>query len=125
MRSESDLLDRYYTNPLGRNSGSVWQVEPTVYRSGHTATFPLELVRRMLMVSCRENSLVLDIFGGAGTTALAALQLGHRAISIEINPAYTKEAKRRIATELGGERGTVAAELWHSLDDCQSTDHLA
>src|ERR1019366_1246412 len=110
MRSENDILDRYYTNPLGRNSGSMWQVEPTVYRNGHTATFPLELVRRMLMVSCRENSLVLDIFGGAGTTALAALQLGHRAISIEINPAYTKEARERIAAELGQEEEVLAAD---------------
>jgi DNA modification methylase len=110
MRSENDLLDRYYTNPLGRNSGSIWQVERTVYRNGHTATFPLQLVQRMLMVSCRENSLVLDIFGGAGTTALAALQLGHRAISIEINPAYTREAQQRITAALGEEDDAMAAE---------------
>jgi site-specific DNA-methyltransferase (cytosine-N4-specific) len=110
MRSKNDFLDRYYTNPLGRNGGSMWQVEPTVYRNGHAATFPLELVQRMLMVSCRENSLVLDIFGGAGTTALAALKLGHRAISIEINPAYTKEAQERTATEEGMGEDVMAAE---------------
>jgi DNA modification methylase len=40
---------------------------------------------------------VLDCFGGAGTTALVALQLGHRAISIDINPAHTREARQRIA----------------------------
>jgi DNA modification methylase len=101
FRGENDIIDRYYTNPLGRNSGSIWEVEPPIYRNGHTATFPLQLVQQMLLVSCRENSLVLDMFGGAGTTALVALQLGHRAISIEINPAYTKEARNRIATELG------------------------
>lgn len=110
MRSDSDLIDRYYTNPLGRNSGSIWQVEPTFYRNGHSATFPLELVQRILTVSCRENSLVLDIFGGAGTTALAALQLGYRAISVEINPAYTAEAKQRIAAEFSGEGDQMAAE---------------
>jgi DNA modification methylase len=71
------------------------------------------LVRRFLLASCPENSVVLDPFGGAGTTALVALQLGRRAISIEINPAYTKGVRQRVAAELGnldeGSR-TVAAE---------------
>ena len=56
---------------------------------------------------------MLDCFGGAGTTALAALQLGHRAISIDINPVYTEEARQRIATELqgrGNEPDTLAAD---------------
>jgi hypothetical protein len=35
-------------------------------------------------------------FGGAGTTALVALQLGHSAISIDGHGAYTAEARRRI-----------------------------
>ena len=39
----------------------------------------------------------MDVFGGAGTTALVALQLGHRAITIDINPAYTDEARARMA----------------------------
>ena len=49
----------------------------------------------------------------AETTALVALQLGHRAICIEISPAYTKEARQRIAGEFGNlDEGslTVAAE---------------
>jgi len=39
----------------------------------------------------------MDIFGGAGTTALVALELGHRAITIDINPRYTQEARTRLA----------------------------
>lgn len=88
----------------------MWNVEPTVYRNGHAATFSLQLVQRMLLVSCRENSLVLDMFSGARTIALAALQLSHRAISIDINPAYTKEARERIATEFDGLEEVLAAE---------------
>src|SRR5580700_10103252 len=84
----------------GRNAGSVWEITPSSYQGSHAATMPEELVRRCLSVSCPENALVLDCFGGAGTTALVALQLGHRAISIELNPAYTKEAHHRIAVEL-------------------------
>jgi DNA modification methylase len=51
----------------------------------------------MIECSCDENSLVLDPFGGAGTTSLVALQLGHRAITIDVHEPYTQEAKRRLA----------------------------
>jgi DNA modification methylase len=90
-----------YQNPMGRNSGSVWEITPSSYRGDHPATMPLELVRRMLLVSCPDKGTVMDVFGGAGTTALVALQLGYRAISIEINEPYTKEAQQRIAFQIG------------------------
>ena len=51
----------------------------------------------MIECSCDDDSLVMDVFGGAGTTALVAVQLGHRAITIDINPAYTDEARARMA----------------------------
>jgi hypothetical protein len=77
--------------------GSVWQIQRGNYQGAHTATFPPELVRRMSVSSCDDNSVVLDVFGGAGTTALVALQLGHRAITIDINADYTREARERLA----------------------------
>jgi len=95
---EPPRTERVWNNPMGRNSGSVWTIEPANhYFGGHTATMPEELVRKCLRVSCPENGLVLDCFSGAGTTALVATDLGHRAISIDINPAYTKEARQRLA----------------------------
>jgi DNA modification methylase len=110
MRKDGHRAERVWPNPMGRNSGSVWTIMPSSYRGTHGAVMPEELARRCIMVSCSENSLVLDMFGGAGTTALVALQLGHRAISIEINPAYIKEAEQRIATELDAAEDMVAAE---------------
>jgi DNA modification methylase len=85
---------------MGRNSGSVWHIPPSRYRGRHDATFPPELVRRMLAVSCDDletDVVVLDPYGGAGTTALVALQHGYRAISIDIDPAATDEARERLA----------------------------
>jgi DNA modification methylase len=43
---------------------------------------------------------VLDPFGGSGTTALVANQLGRDAILIELNPDYARMAERRIGKEL-------------------------
>ena len=113
MRKDDTRTERVWSNPMGRNSGSVWTIMPSSYRGSHGAVMPEEIARRCIMVSCPENGVVLDCFGGAGTTALAALRLGHRAISIDINPAYTKEARRRIEAEMndgGLDRQMLAAE---------------
>jgi DNA modification methylase len=99
-RRDLDRTSRVWGNPMGRSAGSVWEITPSHYAGSHAATMPLELVQRCLSVSCPENGSVLDCFGGAGTTALVALQLGHHAITIDINPAYTKEARQRIAKAL-------------------------
>ena len=44
---------------------------------------------------------VLDIFSGAGTTALVAAKMGRDAIGIELNPEYVEMSRKRIAGELG------------------------
>jgi DNA modification methylase len=112
-RRNGDRTEHVWSNPMGRNSGAVWSIPPSGYRGGHPAAMPEALVRRCLLASCPKNGLVLDPFGGAGTTALVALQLGHRAMTIEINPAYIEEARQRLAAEwddLDEGSLTVAAE---------------
>ena len=47
---------------------------------------------RAAVVPC----MVLDPFSGAGTTGVAALQLGRRYIGIELNPEYAEMSQRRI-----------------------------
>ena len=87
----------YFSNPMGRVGGSVWYIPPFDYRGKHPATFPPELVRRILAASCDDDAVVLDPLGGSGTVALVALQMGYRAITIDNNPEFTKEARQRIA----------------------------
>jgi len=43
--------------------------------------------------------VVLDPFGGAGTTGLVADRLGRDAVLIELNPDYAAMARRRIVDE--------------------------
>ncbi len=98
IRRDDNCRDlQVISNPLGRNVGSVWQIRRGNYHGIHAATFPPELVRRMIVSSCDDDLVVLDVFGGAGTTALVALQLGHRAITIDISSDYTNEARERLA----------------------------
>jgi hypothetical protein len=94
MRRDAARDLRVISNPMGRNSGSVWRINNGNYKGKHTATFPPELVRRMIASTCDDNSLVLDPFGGAGTTAMTALQMGHRASGDDGGARYLNRRSR-------------------------------
>lgn len=80
-----------------RNMRNVWTIATEPCPEAHFATFPTELPRRCIVAGCPAGGVVLDIFGGSGTTAIVAEELGRSAILIEINPGYVEIAKRRIA----------------------------
>jgi DNA modification methylase len=98
VRRDANRIDlRVLNNPLGHNAPSVWQIRHAGYVGKHPATFPTELVRRIIVTSCDTDSLVLDPFGGSGTTAVVAVQLGHRAITIDRHKPFTDEARERLS----------------------------
>lgn len=78
---------------------AVWPIATQPFSDAHFATFPPELAERCILAGCPKGGLVLDPFGGAGTTALVALRHGRRAALIELNPAYAEMAQRRIEAE--------------------------
>ena len=83
--------------PTGANLRNCWLLGPDVNGSaGHPAAFPRELARRCIMLGTRPGDAVLDPFGGSGTTAVAAQELGRRAILIELNPEYSKICEERL-----------------------------
>lgn len=50
----------------------VWNIATAAFSEAHFATFPPGLVAPCIMAGCPEGELVLDPFGGAGTTGLVA-----------------------------------------------------
>lgn len=89
-------------NPSGlRNRRTVWTIASRGFAEAHFATFPTELVRPCLLAGCPDGGVVLDPFGGAGTTALEAERQQKNAILIELNPEYADMARRRIAQDCG------------------------
>lgn len=81
----------------GRNARDVWTIATKPYSGAHFATMPLELATRCILAGSRKGDLVLDPFGGAGTTALAALQHGREALLCELNPDYASLQRERLA----------------------------
>jgi len=79
-----------------RTRRSVWTVPTRPFKDAHFATFPPDLIRPCILAGCPKGGVVLDPFGGSGTTGQVALEEGRKAIIIEINPAYKKLIKARI-----------------------------
>jgi DNA modification methylase len=77
---------------------SVWTMSPeSATKVGHPAPFPVELPYRLIQLYTFKGDVVLDPFIGSGTTAIAALQSGRSYVGYEIDPAYVRLARERIA----------------------------
>lgn len=82
--------------PISRNLRNVWSIATEPCPDAHFATFPTALADRCIRAGTRRGGLVLDPFGGSGTTGLVAARLNRRAVLIELNPDYAEIARRRI-----------------------------
>jgi DNA modification methylase len=69
----------------------------------HPTMKPVGLVQRMLEWSSRTGQTVLDLFGGSGTTLMAAEQCGRAARLMEIDPQYVDVIVRRWQAHTGRE----------------------
>lgn len=67
--------------------GTVWQIAPKVDVQ-ISAPFPTEIPMRCIRIATERDAVVVDPYGGSGTTLIAAEQLGRSARLVEFNPAY-------------------------------------
>ena len=88
-------------NPQGKNPTDVWHFEPVKgnakEKTSHPCQFPVAMVERIVRACSHEGDTVLDCFGGAGSTAVAAIRQKRSAILIELNEDFAKEAAARLA----------------------------
>jgi DNA modification methylase len=82
-----------------RNARSVWPIATQPYSGAHFATMPPALAERCIKAGSKPGDMVLDPFGGAGTTGLVADRLGRSATLIELNPEYARLARERITAD--------------------------
>jgi len=80
-----------------KNRRSVWSINTTPFKDAHFAVFPPSLVKPCILAGSKEGSLVLDPFFGSGTVGEVCIETGRRCVGIELNPEYTKIAKKRVA----------------------------
>lgn len=88
---------REYDEIKGANKRSVWSVNTKSYEGAHFATYPPELIRPCILAGCPKGGVVLDPFGGSGTTAAVANEEGRDAILCELNPEYIPLINKRLS----------------------------
>ncbi len=101
-------------NPLGAKPKDVLEI-PTLSNSSwektaHKTQKPVELLRRIILSSSNEGHLVLDPFGGSGTTFAVAEATGRQWIGSELEKSYCKIIKERIEDEKHIERIRSASD---------------
>jgi adenine-specific DNA-methyltransferase len=87
-------------NPLGKNPSDIWEIPNVksnhVEKTNHPCQFPVELIERLVLALTNPGDWVLDPFMGVGTTAIAALIHGRKALGSEIMPKYVQLTRERI-----------------------------
>ncbi len=66
-------------------------------KTGYPTQKPLGILRRIVAASSCPGDMVLDFFAGAGTTGLAALELGRRFTLIDNNLVALEVMKKRFS----------------------------
>ena len=80
---------------------SVWEIERTKKNALHPTVKPVALVERSILNSSLPGETWLDLFGGSGTTLIAAQMTGRKARLMELEPKYVDIICRRYAMFTG------------------------
>lgn len=81
--------------PLEKPVSDVWKFNK-VLNLKHSCEKPIALMRFIVKNFTKENNLVLDLFMGSGTTAVACKQLNRRFIGFELEKKYVDIANKRL-----------------------------
>ncbi|MEN9493450.1 MAG: hypothetical protein RJA63_3899 [Pseudomonadota bacterium] len=88
-----------------RDQGDVWFVNKPTKNDLHPTMKPVELVERAILNSSKTRDIVLDLFGGSGTTLIAAEKTQRSARLIELDPKYVDVIIKRWQ-EYSGKKAT-------------------
>lgn len=85
--------DHYWCG--ARDQGDVWFFNKPVKNDLHPTMKPVELVERAIRNSSKSLDIVLDVFGGSGSTLIACEKTGRHARLMELDPKYVDVIVRR------------------------------
>jgi len=93
-----------------RKQSDLWQIPRPKKSELHPTTKPLALVAKALENSSYPADIVLDSFGGSGSTLLAAEQTGRVCYMMELDPKYASVILRRYASFMGNDGIDITVE---------------
>ena len=100
-----------------RTQSTLWEENKPAANREHPTAKPVALAERALVNSSRAGDLIVDLFGGSGSTLIACERLGRKSRLMEIDPLYADVVVRRWQAYTGQE-ATLAS-------DCRTFDRVA
>lgn len=86
-----------------RKQKTVWNFDKPSRNGEHPTMKPIDLIGYPIKNSSKKGDVVLDLFGGSGSTLIACEQLGRRCMTMELDEKYASVILKRWE-ELTGER---------------------
>lgn len=114
--SNSDYMSKYEPIVYGwfnehnfygdRSNFDIWDIKRTKKNDLHPTMKPVELVEKAMLNSSKKGDIVLDLFGGSGTTLIVSEQLDRNAYVMELDPRYVDAIISRWET-MTGDKGVL------------------
>ena len=86
-----------------RKQTTIWNFKKPKRNENHPTSKPLDLLGYPIGNSTQENAIVVDTFGGSGSTMMACEQLNRVCYMMELDPKYASVILRRYVEDTGDE----------------------
>lgn len=86
---------RAYFNNTHDNMSNVWRFNRDVQNTDHATPKPIEVCTRAIKTTSREDEIILDLFGGSGSTLIACEKTNRTCYMMELDLKYCDVIRRR------------------------------
>ena len=113
---------QWYT---GRKESTIWEFDKPKKNKDHQTMKPIALVSYPIMNSTMTGCLVLDPFGGSGSTLIACEQTGRICYTVELDEKFCDVIVRRYIEQVGSADGVTVLRdgLTYRFDEVPDTDN--
>lgn len=111
-----ELLQTYRDD----ENNDVWKIARESSKYVHPTQKPVKLPAKCILASSKKGDIVLDLFGGSGSTLIAAEQTGRTARLMEFDPIFCDAIRKRYhkfmtGNESGWEEATAPVNHEHDV----------
>ena len=93
----------YWSKNAGRSQTTIWNFDKPKKNKNHPTSKPLDLLAYPIGNSSQENAIVIDTFGGSGSTLMTCEQTNRTCYMMELDEKYASVILRRYVEDTGDE----------------------
>ena len=91
----------YWSKAAGRSQTTIWNFDKPKKNKNHPTSKPLDLLAYPVGNSSRENAIIIDTFGGSGSTLMTCEKTNRICYTMELDEKYASVILRRYVEDTG------------------------